>query len=67
MGFVNNTLLICKSQSKTGDYHGDMNAANFTKWLEKQLIPNLPSHSVIVMDNAAYHCLQKNKIPTILT
>lgn len=67
MGFINKALLIFKSHTTTGDYHGDMNAANFTKWLEQQLIPNLPPHSVIVMDNASYHCLEKNKKPTSVT
>jgi hypothetical protein len=29
-----------------------------------QFLPNLPEKSVIVMDNAPYHCIQENKPPT---
>ncbi|XP_022818635.1 uncharacterized protein LOC111351097 [Spodoptera litura] len=28
------------------------------------LLPNLPSNSVVVMDNAPYHSVQENKVPT---
>jgi hypothetical protein len=44
--------------SAVGDYHGQMNAADFEKWVVKKLIPHLPSLSVIVLDNAPYHYLQ---------
>lgn len=40
---------------KTGDYHDDMNFVNYEKWVRTQLLPNLPPHSVVVIDNAAYH------------
>lgn len=36
-----------------------MNDDNFIKLLEQQLIQNLLPYSVEVMDNAAYHCLEK--------
>nr|CAH7749883.1 unnamed protein product [Callosobruchus chinensis] len=64
MGFVDNTCLIFKSGSTTGDYHGQMNQQNFTRWLTEKLLPNIPSNSVIVMDNAPYHSVQENKTPT---
>lgn len=32
-----------------------MNSRNFMKWVETQLIPNLPAKSVLVVDNAPYH------------
>lgn len=41
--------------SKSGDYHDDMNHTNFMKWVETQLLPNLPEKSVLVVDNASYH------------
>jgi hypothetical protein len=41
---------------KSGDYHDDMNWNNFEKWAKILLIPNLPPHSVLVLDNASsYH------------
>lgn len=65
MGFIPNAQLIFKSQSKSGDYHDDMNKTNFNKWLEEKLIPNLPPNCLIVMDNAPYHTVQINKAPTM--
>ncbi|XP_076665030.1 uncharacterized protein LOC143367279 [Andrena cerasifolii] len=63
-GFVNGADLIFKSGTTTGDYHGQMNAENFVKWIEEKLLPNIPHNSVIVMDNAPYHSVQQNKPPT---
>ncbi|XP_046391551.1 uncharacterized protein LOC124159685 [Ischnura elegans] len=63
-GFIKNALLIFKSHQKSGDFHDEMNSKNFTKWLTDAVIPNIPLNSVIVMDNASYHCVQKNKRPT---
>jgi len=38
-----------------------MNHANYMKWLQEKLIPNLESKSVIVVDNASYHNVQLNR------
>jgi len=54
-GWVPSAKLVFKSSRKTGDYHGQMNAILFQKWFTEQLLPNIPSNSVIIMDNAAYH------------
>lgn len=62
-GFIEGALLIFKSKCKTGDYHDEMNSANFNKWLHEKLITNLPDNSVVVMDNARYHTIQENKPP----
>lgn len=66
-GFIDGALLIFKSKSKTGDYHSDMNFVNFSKWTREKLLPNLPPRSVIVMDNAAYHSVQEDKKPTMIS
>lgn len=63
MGFLEQCLLIFKSGSKSGDYHDDMNAENYGKWVMEKLIPNLPDNSVVVIDNAPYHNMQVNKAP----
>lgn len=60
-GFVKNANLIFSTRSKLDDYHGDMNADLFTKWVKDQLIPNLEQPSLIVMDNAPYHSVQVEK------
>jgi len=41
-----------------------MNHANYKKWLQEKLIPNLESRSVTVVDNATYHNVQLNRHPT---
>jgi len=41
-----------------------MNHANYMKWMQEKLIPNLESKSVIVVDNASYHNVQLNRHPT---
>lgn len=64
-GFVENALLIFKSQSKSSDYHDDMNTTNFLKWMTEKVVPNLPENCLVVMDNAPYHCTQINKAPTM--
>lgn len=64
MGFIANCLTMWKSTQNTGDYHGDMNFANYKKWLIEKLIPNLPPRSVLVIDNASYHNVQVYKVPT---
>ncbi|KAJ0174525.1 hypothetical protein K1T71_009633 [Dendrolimus kikuchii] len=64
-GFVNGTLLMFKSQSKSSDYQDDMNSTNFLKWMSEKVILNLPERSLVVMDNAPYHCTQINKAPTM--
>ncbi|XP_072403288.1 uncharacterized protein [Diabrotica undecimpunctata] len=63
-GFVENAALIFKSGQKTCDYHDDMNHQNYIKWLKDKLLPNLPSNSVLVIDNASYHNVTLEKCPT---
>lgn len=63
-GFVKNAGLIFASKSKKMDYHGEMNAEMFTKWVENQLIPNLEEPSLIVMDNAPYHSVELERQPS---
>ncbi|KAJ0169388.1 hypothetical protein K1T71_014975 [Dendrolimus kikuchii] len=54
-GFVPRAFLMYKSTDTIGDYHNEMNNDNYEKWLVNQLIPNIPSDSVLVIDNAPYH------------
>lgn len=41
-----------------------MNSGNFEKWIQEKLIPNLPPRTVIVIDNASYHNIEVNRVPT---
>jgi len=54
-GWVNKAQLVFDANRRTGDYHGQMNWDNFSKWFETQLLPNIPENSLIILDNAKYH------------
>ncbi|XP_050516493.1 uncharacterized protein LOC126891360 [Diabrotica virgifera virgifera] len=64
-GFVPNALLLSSKNIKqsSADYHEDMTAELFEKWATEQLLPNIKTNSVIVMDNAPYHSRLYTKIP----
>lgn len=66
-GWIPGTLLLSAKNIKrsNADYHQDMTADLFEKWFKDCLIPNLPPHTVIIMDNASYHSRQINKVPTM--
>ena len=54
-GWVENAQLVFEAKRYTGDYHGQMNWENFSKWFTDQLLPNIPKNSLIILDNAKYH------------
>lgn len=54
-GWVKGAELVFEAKRRTGDYHGQMNWDNFSKWFTCQLLPNIPSNSIIILDNARYH------------
>jgi hypothetical protein len=64
---VHNAVLVYKAGVATGDYHGQKNGTNFEKWVHEMLAPNLPGASVIVFDNAPYHSVQVDKVPSKYT
>ena len=49
---------------KYGDYHKKMDGTAYEKYYTSQILPNIPRGSVIVLDNASYHSVQCEKIPT---
>jgi transposase len=64
-GWVHGAKLVFQAKQRTGDYHGQMNSENFTKWFTEQLLPHIPPRSLIVMDNAPYHNeLAEDAFPT---
>ena len=54
-GWVAGAKLVFQAKKRTGDYHGQMNFENFSKWFVESLLPGIPESSLIVMDNAPYH------------
>ncbi|XP_077283238.1 uncharacterized protein LOC143909211 [Arctopsyche grandis] len=63
-GFIPNALLIYPTKIKPGDYHNNMNAINYQKWIKEKLVPNLQPQSVIVIGNASYHNVMSEPMPT---
>lgn len=47
--------LLNKCLITIGLFKTNVNADVFTAWVEQDLLPKLPSNSVIVMDNATFH------------
>ena len=39
-------------------YEGTMNAQRFQDWFSNNFLKNIPENSIIVMDNASFHCKQ---------
>ncbi|XP_008184551.1 uncharacterized protein LOC103309835 [Acyrthosiphon pisum] len=62
-GFLEGRLLCFLSKKNSGDYHDEMNGDHFHEWFQS-IIPRLEQNSVIVMDNAPYHSVKTEKIPT---
>jgi len=63
-GWVNDAQLVFQAKRKTGDYHGQMDYDNFSKWFKERLLPNVPDNSIIIMDNASYHnATEENRFP----
>jgi len=54
-GWVDGAQLVFEAKKRTGDYHGQMNWDNFSKWFRTQLMPNITPNSIIILDNAKYH------------
>ncbi len=47
--------LIDKDLVVTDLFQTNIDTTIFSNWIQESLIPKLPSHSVIVMDNASFH------------
>lgn len=54
-GCVAGASLVFKSKSNEGDYHGEMNGANFMTWCAIQLAPHITEDTLLTLDNASYH------------
>lgn len=59
---LENCLLSFEGKMSSGDYHGSFNFEVFHEWFLKQLIPNLPKKSCIVIDRATYHMVPEERI-----
>lgn len=65
-GFVLESLMYFESKKNTQDYHDEMNGNTFRDWF-KNVLPRLKDNVVIVMDDAPYHFVRKEKCPNTET
>lgn len=63
-GFIEGVLVIFTAKQKSGDYHESMNYDNFRKWVEEKLVAKLTLITVVVMDNAAFQCIEEDRKPS---
>jgi len=54
-GWVDGAQLVFEAKKRTADYHGQTNWDNFSKWFENQLLPNIASKSIVILNNARHH------------
>jgi hypothetical protein len=52
-----------KKGDHQGDYHKVFNGGNYIPWFRDQLLANLHQPSLIMLDNAAYHCVYGEGVP----
>ena len=64
-GWVDNAGLFFEAKKRTGDFRGQMNWDNFSKWFARRLLKNIPPKSIVVLDNARYHNVSDAKTPGI--
>ena len=64
-GFIPNAKDVRKGKNSCSDYHTDMTREKFGKWVNYNPLPNLPTNSIIVLDNAPYHTVQEDRCPTM--
>ncbi|CAI6367771.1 unnamed protein product [Macrosiphum euphorbiae] len=62
-GFLKGGLLCFESKMSSGDYHDEINGDHFKEWFES-ILPRLEPNSIVVMDNAPYHSIKAEQIPT---
>jgi hypothetical protein len=61
-GLIANACRIFEAKRSTGDYHHMFNARHFQEGWQKQLLPNLSSRCVIVIDRATFHLVPEEQI-----
>ena len=61
-GLLPHCSMIFEGKKSTGDYHGSFNFEVFYEWFQKQLLPNVPDKSCIIMDRATYHMVPEERL-----
>jgi hypothetical protein len=64
-GGVPGAALVLAATKRTGDDHGQMHWEHCSTWFAEQWLPHIPSHALIILDNAPYHQgLVEDAVPT---
>ena len=53
--WIQNDNRVFLGETEAEDYHHDMSIDHFMEWFKRQLLPNIPAHFVIVLNNTKYH------------
>lgn len=64
-GFITGAEYHFPCLKNSADAHDEVCAEVYENWFFNHLLPNLPEHSVIVIDNAPYHSRKLEKIPNM--
>ncbi|XP_025192691.1 uncharacterized protein LOC112592757 [Melanaphis sacchari] len=65
-GFIEGSKLVFRSKTEnTNDYHNQMNGEVFKQWFI-QMLNNLEELFIIIMDDAPYHSVLKEKYPKVI-
>ena len=54
-GGVQGAAVVFASTQRTGEYHGHMHWENVSPWFSEPLLPHLPSHALLLFENAPSH------------
>jgi len=61
-GLINGAFFIFEAKNSTGDYHQQFDFKRFRQWFEHQLLPNIPNHSLIILDQCPFHMVTQDHI-----
>jgi transposase len=61
-GLIDGAFFIFEAKKGTGDYHKQFDGALFQRWFTEQLLPQLPSRCLIVLDRCRFHRVAKDSL-----
>ena len=59
---IEEALLAFEAKKSKGDYHGQFDWEIFQRWFKEQLLPHVPSRSLIVLDRCPFHMVGRDSI-----
>ncbi|XP_050679965.1 uncharacterized protein LOC126975896 [Leptidea sinapis] len=62
-GFLPGTKMVFEAKIKKY-FYSCMDKLEFVNYVQEKILPNLPENSIVVIDDASYHNLHVDKVPT---